>query len=79
MMTKNGNIFLTKSLERNNKFYLLKIDLIIKITFQYAFFLFKKHFSSIFFDKRMGEEVDIDELGEEFKGYKVKITGGNDK
>jgi len=27
----------------------------------------------------MGEEVDIDELGEEFKGYKVKITGGNDK
>jgi len=27
----------------------------------------------------MGEEVDVDELGEEFKGYKMKITGGNDK
>ncbi len=30
-------------------------------------------------DKRMGHEVDGDFLGEEFKGYKLKITGGNDK
>ena len=27
----------------------------------------------------MGQEVSADTLGEEFKGYIVKITGGNDK
>ena len=30
-------------------------------------------------DKRMGHEVDGDFLGDDFKGYKLKITGGNDK
>jgi len=33
----------------------------------------------IFFDKRMSAEVEADALGEEFKGYVFKITGGNDK
>jgi len=33
----------------------------------------------IFYDKRMGTEVPADELGEEYKGYIFKITGGNDK
>jgi len=32
-----------------------------------------------FFGKRMGAEVSADELGDEFKGYIFKITGGNDK
>jgi len=32
-----------------------------------------------FFGKRMGTEVAADELGDEFKGYIFKITGGNDK
>jgi small subunit ribosomal protein S6e len=32
-----------------------------------------------FYDKRMGQEVDGDFLGEDFKGYKFKISGGNDK
>lgn len=27
----------------------------------------------------MGQEVAIDSLGEEFAGYVVRITGGNDK
>ena len=27
----------------------------------------------------MSQEVAIDALGDEFKGYVVKITGGNDK
>jgi len=27
----------------------------------------------------MGTEVEVDSLGEEFKGYVFKITGGNDK
>jgi small subunit ribosomal protein S6e len=33
----------------------------------------------IFFEKRMGTEVEADALGEEYKGYVFKITGGNDK
>jgi small subunit ribosomal protein S6e len=34
---------------------------------------------SIFHDKRMGAEVDISMLGDEYKGYIFKIMGGNDK
>jgi small subunit ribosomal protein S6e len=33
----------------------------------------------IFYDKRMGTEVEADGLGDEFKGYILKISGGNDK
>lgn len=33
----------------------------------------------IFYEKRMSQEVEISNLGDEFKGYVVKITGGNDK
>ncbi|KAK1444758.1 small ribosomal subunit protein eS6-like protein [Babesia gibsoni] len=32
-----------------------------------------------FFEKRMGAEVPGDSLGDEFKGYVFKISGGNDK
>merc|ERR1711976_199128 len=32
-----------------------------------------------FYDKRLSAEVEGDTLGEEFKGYTFKITGGNDK
>ena len=32
-----------------------------------------------FYDRKMGEEVEGDVLGDEFKGYTFKITGGNDK
>jgi len=32
-----------------------------------------------FMEKRMGTEVPGDSLGDEFKGYLFKITGGNDK
>lgn len=33
----------------------------------------------IFYDKRMSQEVKADVLGDEFKGYVLKIMGGNDK
>ncbi|GFQ71136.1 40S ribosomal protein S6 [Trichonephila clavata] len=33
----------------------------------------------MFYDKRMGHEVDADSLGDEWKGYVVRISGGNDK
>merc|ERR1712188_316907 len=32
-----------------------------------------------FFDKRVAQEVSGDSLGDEFKGYKFRISGGNDK
>ncbi|KAF8878719.1 ribosomal protein S6e-domain-containing protein [Infundibulicybe gibba] len=33
----------------------------------------------IFFDKKIGQEVPADSIGDEWKGYIVRITGGNDK
>jgi len=33
----------------------------------------------IFYDKKISQEVEVDGLGEEWKGYRLKITGGNDK
>jgi len=33
----------------------------------------------IFYDKRMSQEVPGDTLGDEFKGYIFRVTGGNDK
>ena len=36
-------------------------------------------YSRPFFDRRMGQEIDGEVLGEEYKGYIFKITGGNDK
>jgi len=33
----------------------------------------------IFYDKRISEEVPVDILGDAFKGYVFKITGGFDK
>eukprot|EP00054_Salpingoeca_dolichothecata_P037091 m.9684 g.9684 ORF g.9684 m.9684 type:complete len:261 (-) comp7242_c0_seq1:200-982(-) len=38
-----------------------------------------EHLVSSFFDKRMGQEVPADPLGDEWKGYVFRITGGNDK
>merc|ERR1712218_725908 len=32
-----------------------------------------------FYEKRMGQEVEADTLGDEWKGYTLRITGGNDK
>jgi len=33
----------------------------------------------IFYDKKISQEVEADTIGDEFKGYIVRITGGNDK
>jgi len=32
-----------------------------------------------FYDRRLGAEVPLDSLGDDWEGYKAKITGGNDK
>jgi len=33
----------------------------------------------IFYEKRMGQDVEVDTLGDEFKGYVLRVSGGNDK
>lgn len=33
----------------------------------------------MFYEKRMGVEVEADHLGDEWKGYILRIAGGNDK
>jgi len=33
----------------------------------------------IFYDKRMGAEVEAESLGDEWKGFVLRISGGNDK
>ncbi|XP_030386159.1 40S ribosomal protein S6-like [Scaptodrosophila lebanonensis] len=38
-----------------------------------------EHKLRIFYDKRMGALVEVDNLGDEWKGYVLRITGGNDK
>lgn len=38
-----------------------------------------EHRVRVFYDKRIGQEVDGESVGDEFKGYVFKIAGGNDK
>ncbi|KAI6097246.1 40s ribosomal protein s6-b [Pisolithus croceorrhizus] len=33
----------------------------------------------IFYDKKISQEVEADSLGDEWKGYVLRVTGGNDK
>lgn len=46
---------------------------------QKLFEITDEHKLRIFYDKRMGAELDADSLGNEWAGYRVRITGGNDK
>ncbi|KAK4871512.1 hypothetical protein RN001_015636 [Aquatica leii] len=46
---------------------------------QKLFEVVDEHKIRIFYEKRMGAEIDADTLGDEWKGYVLKITGGNDK
>ncbi|KAB0796631.1 hypothetical protein PPYR_10692 [Photinus pyralis] len=46
---------------------------------QKLFEIVDDHKVRIFYDKRIGAEVHADPLGEDWKGYVFKITGGNDK
>lgn len=46
---------------------------------QKLFEIVDDHKIRIFFDKRMGSEVAGDPLGDDWKGYIFRISGGNDK
>jgi len=46
---------------------------------QKTFEVVDDHKLRIFYEKRMGAEVDVDILGDEWKGYVLRIAGGNDK
>lgn len=37
------------------------------------------HVLRMFYEKRMGTEIEADHLGDEWKGYILRIAGGNDK
>ncbi|CCK67871.1 40S ribosomal protein eS6 KNAG_0A01820 [Huiozyma naganishii CBS 8797] len=38
-----------------------------------------EHRVRVFYDKRIGQEIEGEAIGDEFKGYVFKISGGNDK
>lgn len=46
---------------------------------QKLFEISDEHKLRMFYEKRMGAEVEADALGDEWKGYIVRISGGNDK
>lgn len=46
---------------------------------QKLFEIVDDHKVRIFYDKRIGSEIHADPLGDDWKGYIFKITGGNDK
>lgn len=46
---------------------------------QKLFEVVDEHKLRIFYEKRMGAEIDADTLGDEWKGYVLRIAGGNDK
>ncbi|KAF7385179.1 hypothetical protein HZH66_012265 [Vespula vulgaris] len=46
---------------------------------QKLFEISDEHKLRMFYEKRMGAEVEADSLGDEWKGYVVRIAGGNDK
>lgn len=37
------------------------------------------HKLRLFYEKRIGAEVEAEQLGDEWKGYLFRIAGGNDK
>lgn len=46
---------------------------------QKLFEIVDEHKLRIFYEKRMGAEVPADPLGDEWKGYVLRVAGGNDK
>jgi len=46
---------------------------------QKTFEVVDDHILRMFYEKRMGAEVEADHLGDEWKGYVLRIAGGNDK
>ncbi|KAK9745896.1 Ribosomal protein S6e [Popillia japonica] len=77
-------------IRHSGKGLLLEAQLQIRVTMKFnisypatgcqkLFEIVDDHKVRIFFDKRMGSEVQADMLGDDWKGYIFKITGGNDK
>jgi len=46
---------------------------------QKLFEVVDEHKLRVFYEKRMGQIVEADILGDEWKGYQLRISGGNDK
>lgn len=59
-------------------FFQLNVSYPVAAT-QKLFEITDEHKLRMFYEKRMGAEVEADALGDEWKGYVVRISGGNDK
>jgi small subunit ribosomal protein S6e len=46
---------------------------------QKTFEVVDDHKLRMFYEKRIGAEVEADHLGDEWKGYVFRVAGGNDK
>lgn len=46
---------------------------------QKSFVIDDERRTRIFYEKRMSQDVEVDALGDEWKGYVLRIGGGNDK
>ncbi|WP_234031158.1 eS6 family ribosomal protein, partial [Alteriqipengyuania lutimaris] len=67
-----------------NPFHVNKLHSRLNVSYpasgcQKLFEVTDEHKLRIFYEKRMGSEVEADALGDEWKGYIVRIAGGNDK
>jgi hypothetical protein len=51
----------------------------LTLFFPFSTSAFSRSRSRVFMEKRMAQEVSADSLGDEWKGYVFRITGGNDK
>lgn len=61
-------------------FILLQLNVSFPATgCQKLFEVVDEHKLRVFYEKRMGQVVEADILGDEWKGYMLRIAGGNDK
>ena len=64
---------------RRNSAYILVLFVLAEFDIRDLILLSHSTLSRVFYDKRISQEVPADSLGDEWKGYVFRITGGNDK
>ena len=64
---------------RRNSAYIPVLFVLAEFDIRNLILLSHSTLSRVFYDKRISQEVPADSLGDEWKGYVFRITGGNDK
>ena len=64
---------------RRNSAYIPVLFVLAEFDIRDLILLSHSTLSRVFYDKRISQEVPADALGDEWKGYVFRITGGNDK